>query len=261
MEYILVEISKWTTVFAFVFPRLLAVFMFLPFFAKETLSSLGRGGIVASIAMIMVPTIEVQYKAGDFDFTKFLFMLPKEILIGSLIGFILSLPFQFGSVAGKIIDLQRGDSISSTYDPMLKSNDSSLARMLNQGQFVIFFASGAFFFAIQAIYDSYVVWPVHEFIPEFDLADAISVGEIFQNVLYMSVLLAAPVFLCILVVDITMGFISRFVSNLQVFIVAFPIKGMLAGIVLVLYVTVMIDILEGELLKSGIVLEVVKNIL
>ena len=260
LDFFIVEAAKWIAGFSFAFPRLFAAFAVLPFFTRESIGVV-RGGFMVSVLILVIPLVSEQRRASDVTFTEFLFLLPKEVFIGLLIGFIISMPFHIGSAAGKIIDMQRGDSISSTFDPMLKAEESSLGRLINQGQFVLFFASGSFLLALQAIYESYLVWPVPQFLPQLNVATTESIGNMFQTMFYMSVVMASPIVILMLIVDVTMGFIGRFVTNLQVFIVAFPIKGLLAAFVLATYIVIIMRVLDDQLMQSGFLLDVLRGIL
>lgn len=261
MEYIITEASKWTEGFTYAFPRILAAFSMLPFMSKKYLGFYVRGGVVASVTLLLVPLINQQRIAHHIELHDFVFILTKELFIGLLYGYLIAIPFYIATLTGRIIDLQRGDSISSTYNPMLKSHESTTGKLFNQGLMVVFFSSGYFLYSLEAIYYSYEIWPIHQFIPRLNIEAVSNIASLFQTMFYMGVLLAIPILMVVLMVDTTMGLLNRFIPQLQVFIISFPIKGVLVALILVLYVPLINSLLHDQMNSTNELQLLIKSLI
>ncbi len=115
-------------------------------------------------------------------------------------------------------------------------NSSPLGQLLFQSLTYLFYTSGAFLAFIGVIYASYEIWPVARPLPShFSLALPLyfagKVGWLMGHML----LLAGPISVACLLTDISLGLVNRFASQLNVYVLAMPIKSGLAAFLLCFY--------------------------
>ena len=118
---------------------------------------------------------------------------------------------------------------------------------------VFFFISGGFLLMLEMLYRSFRIWNVFSWMPTLR-AESIPlwIAQISQLMVLM-LLIASPIVVAMLLAEMGLALVSRFVPQLQVFFLAMPIKSALAFLVLVLYVGVLFDYADtliGDLSKS-----------
>ena len=226
--------------------RLTPVFQIVPFLGGRHLGTIARGSFSLSIAMFLVPWLDRgadRLPAGLMDALP---LLAKETALGTLFGFLASLIFYAASGVGFLVDNQRGMAMASEVDPVSGMETSPLGSIVIETLIMAFIASGGLAFFFQALLSSYVFWPPFSFWPDWGAA-ALSrlVLSQFQWYAAIVVSLAAPMLMVCFLVDLGMGLMNRFASQLNVFFLAMPIKSALAMALMLVYWDVMFGLLSG----------------
>ena len=152
--------------------------------------------------------------------------------MGFAMGFMISMPFTIVSNAGIIIDHQRGGASLMVNDPTIQNQSSPLGTLFNFCLIYIFFVIDGPFLFIEAIITSYDVIPPDQFFnPHFFLKGS---GfwdmqiKVFNKVMIISVQLATPALLAILMTDVFLGIANRLAPQVQITFLGMPLKSLLA---------------------------------
>ena len=134
-------------------------------------------------------------------------------------------------------------------NPLTGSESSPFGILFLQAFTVYFFASGAFLVFLGLVYDSYVLWPPLSFLPQLppDIVD-FTLG-LADKVMYLSLVLAGPVVIAMFMAELGLALVSRFAPQLNVFVLAMPVKSGVALFILVLYGPFLFAYFEDELLE------------
>jgi type III secretion protein T len=165
-------------------------------------------------------------------------LIIKEVFLGLLIGLLSGLMFWSIQCAGFFIDNQRGAGQAAESDPLTGEQTSPTGAFLFQSAVYVFFATGAFLACLGIVFASYETWPAVQLLPAeiFKKPDLglFFAGKVAKLALDM-VLLSAPVVAACLLTDISLGLINRFAPQLNVYILAMPIKSGIASLLLFFY--------------------------
>ncbi|MEJ2754682.1 MAG: flagellar biosynthetic protein FliR, partial [Gammaproteobacteria bacterium] len=114
-------------------PRIASAFIMIPFFSRQMLpGALVKNGVVIALSMFLVPmNYDVAEVLNLYSYNTLALML-KEIFIGVVIGFIVTIPFWAVESVGFFIDNQRGSTMASTLNPLTGSQTSPLGVLFNQ---------------------------------------------------------------------------------------------------------------------------------
>ena len=235
------ELRQYAWALALVMARILPMFVVLPFTGRNLLPGLLRNVIVIAIGLFVVPTMVDDVKAAQLAGFPILGLILKEALIGLMLGYLVALPFWAVESAGFIIDNQRGASVAATINPITGHDTSPLGIMFNQAFVAFFFLIGGFQILLGLIYDSYLQWPPLSFWPELTPESAEIFVAQLNRLVTLALLLAAPVLIAMFISEVGLALISRFAPQLQVFILAMPIKSGLAMLMLGLYAALFFD--------------------
>ena len=229
-------------------PRIASAFIMIPFFSRQMLpGAVVKNGVVIALSMFLVP---INYGVAEvlnlYAYNTLLLML-KEIFIGVVIGFIVTIPFWAVESVGFFIDNQRGSTMGSTLNPLTGSQTSSLGVLFNQTMTTIFFVSGTFMILAEGLYRSFKIWPLLSYYPNFDLNFVDFFIEQIGFMLFLTVLLASPIIIAMFMSEFCFALINRFTPQLNVFILAMPVKSAVAVMLLVPYIYPMFGYLNDEL--------------
>ncbi len=216
-------------------PRFYIVFVIMPVLSKRFLGGgMIRNGVILSIALFLYPVNAGSIPAEMSNIDYFSILL-KETVLGIIIGYIATIPFWVAEGVGFLIDNQRGASMASTVNPMLREQTPPLGIFFSQLLCTLFVISGAMLALILVLVKSYVLWPVGVFFPEiFDGLDVFALSQL-DYLMTLIVVLSAPVVASMFLAEFALGLISRFSPQLNVFFLAMPIKSAVAFVVLILY--------------------------
>lgn len=233
------EVYRHLIAVAIGMPRIFMLCLIAPFFGSAVVSGQLRAALVFAIYLVLHPLVQSRMpaglpaSAGEMAFLGLL--LVKEIFLGLLLGWIAGIPFWAAQSGGFFIDNQRGASMAEGSDALSGEQTSPVGILLLQGAIYIFFISGAFLSFLGLVYSSYLVWPVASLLPVMNRAAAMLFAEQAGWLMLYMLLLAGPIAIACLLVDVSLGLVNRFASQLNVYVLAMPIKSGVASFILLVY--------------------------
>lgn len=212
--------------------RILPIIALAPFFGARVMPHPVKVVFALSLFVIFLPwLLQVTTTPINYSHTT-LMLLVKELFVGFVIGFMISIPFTIVSNAGIIIDHQRGGASLMVNDPTIQNQSSPLGTLFNYVLIYIFFLIDGPFLFIDAIMESYTIIPPDQFLnPQFFArsAEFWSVQmKLLNVVMTISIRLAAPALLAILMTDFFLGIANRLAPQVQITFLGMPLKSLLA---------------------------------
>ncbi|HET7868115.1 MAG TPA: type III secretion system export apparatus subunit SctT [Burkholderiaceae bacterium] len=227
---------------ALALPRVAAVFTLVPFLTTQMIPGLARAGLILMTALFMAPAAADMPPLG---ISLWVLVAAKEALIGTLLGLGFCVFIWALQSVGELVDLQTGSSNAAFFDPLGGHQGGPTSQLLGWLVITLFVSAGGLAALLAALADSYRLWPVASFFPrpgpvleQF----AVRKGDIF---FLWTVKLAAPVILVLLLAELGMGLVSRMAPQLNVFVFAQPLKSLLAVLMLLLFLGLVYDALQG----------------
>lgn len=217
------------------FARFMPIIALSPFFGAKVLPHPVKVAFALSIFVIFLPQlVNVTTTVIAFD-TITLMLIFKEIFVGTVLGFFVSMPFTIVQNAGIIIDHQRGGASLMVNDPTIQNQSSPLGTLFNMVLIFIFFMIDGPFLFLNAIINSYEIIPPDKFIDPHFFESYSSFWEVmiklFNRVMVISMQLAAPALLAILMTDVFLGIANRLAPQVQITFLGMPLKSLLALVV------------------------------
>ena len=227
-------------------PRLVPVFFILPVFSGQVVLGMVRNSLVLLLAIFVSPSIAA---GGMMHMAPLVLagMVLKEVLIGFLLGFAFSIFLWAIQNAGHLIDFQSGTANAAFFDPVSGHEGGPTASFLTYLAAALFMAGGGFEATLGLVFESYRIWPPDSFLPNVGTVLEQFAMKEGDSLMALTVKLAAPVVLVLVVVELGLGLVNRIAPNLNVFAVAQPLKGALAMLMLVLFLQFIYDALRSSL--------------
>jgi type III secretion protein T len=239
-------IKQFLIVYGLCAVRTLAAVSVTPFLSSQVVVGTARNGLVLAWTLMIYPIVEPTIPANLGSPLLIVSLLFKEIVLGILIGFFASKVFWVAMSVGFLIDNQRGAALAQVFDPNSGGETSPFGILLQNTLLCLFYSSGGFLLFLAGLFESYKVWPVFEFFPQFtDAFPTLLLSEV-DDFSRMVVLLAAPIVIIVFLTEFGLGLVNRFAPQLNVFVLAFPIKSLAAVFVLMLYVPYLFEGLAGR---------------
>jgi len=197
-------------------------------------------------ARLHAPAAEVIPLAGS---------LLEQLLIGAALGFLTRLLFTAIEMAGGLLDLFGGFSLSAAYDPLTTTMTSVLGRFYALLCTTLIFATNAHLLIFQGFMRTFSAVPLDATMSLNQLAATITkaVPEMFVSALQI----AGPLLVVLFIADLALGVLNRIAPQLNAFTMSFPIKVgltlLLVGLGLTLMPNTVIDIANRANQLVGVV--------
>ena len=188
-------------------------------------------GLAISLALVFLPHVIGVSKipAPTFDMV-FLGYCAKELLMGFILAFLVNIPFYIAQASGVLIDFQRGSSALQVQDPMLQTQASPLGLLYNYVYIVLFYEIGGMFIFLQALMNSYTAVPADAFIPTVFFHMKFGFWNFIMSLLTrftaISMQLAAPSLVAILMTDMFLGIANRLAQQVQIAFLGMSLKSL-----------------------------------
>lgn len=220
------------------FARFLPIIALSPFFGARVLPHPVKVCFAISMFVIMLPQlVTVTTTPIEYDF-RLVLLLIKEFFVGLVMGYLVSMPFQIVQSAGIIIDHQRGGASLMVNDPTIQNQSSPLGTLFNMVLiFLFYFINGPFIF-LDGVVNSYELIPPDRFFDPAFFASGSPFWDqqikLLNKVMVMTIQLASPALIAILMTDVFLGIANRLAPQVQITFLGMPLKSLLALLVVCL---------------------------
>lgn len=209
--------------------RILPITAIAPFLGSKNIPMAIRMMFSLSLVALFLPQNLMLSKAALPYFNlAFIGFLVKELLIGTILGFLAAGPFYIAQMAGTFIEHQRGASSLQVTDPTTQSQTGDIGLLYNYVLIALFFSLNGPFLFFDGLATSYQLIPVDGFIiPAFFSAETPFWKEmfgLFGKMMNLSIQLSAPALIGILLTDMFLGIANRLAPQVQIVFLGMALK-------------------------------------
>ncbi|WP_374563784.1 type III secretion system export apparatus subunit SctT [Ideonella sp.] len=206
-------------------PRPFVLFMVVPFLSRTMIPGNVRRGVVFLLAILMLP---LAGSAEGVTPVQALVIASKEGLIGLVLGLGLGVFMWAVHSVGDLVDFHTGAANAQFFDPAFGHQGGPTGQFLGWVMAVLFVSAGGLTGVVGLIAESYRVWPLAAPLPDLPrLLEAFAIHEA-DTLFNWIVKLGAPVLMVLMLVDLGLGLLGRFVPQFNVFVIAQPLKSLVA---------------------------------
>src|SRR5690625_3650655 len=193
----------------------------------------------------LIPAPDLQ----DTNIFGLFFLVLMQTLIGALMGLTMRVVFTAVQTAGEFIGLQMGLSFASFFDPATGANTAVLARILNVIAMLLFISVDGHLFLFEVLIYSFEILPIAP--ATFSTMGIGIFLEWTRYIWFSGLLLALPLIIVLLTINLSFGILNRTAQQLTVFAVGFPITLSVGFILLLLVIPYTAPFLT-DLFEQGI---------
>ena len=208
--------------FFLVFLRVGAIFMFMPVFDSKSIPLFFKVALAFATSIVLFPLLDLEPLPVLNNVFAMGVKVMGEILIGLVIGFSVKLIFAGIQLAGQLAGYQMGMALANVMDPSASQQVPLLAQFTNLVGLLIFVTINAHYWFIKALKHSFQIVPPLN--ANFNGSLMEHIIKMSGNVFVIGIQVGAPVIAALLVTSVAFGLIARTVPQMNVFIVAMPLK-------------------------------------
>lgn len=229
MQFTEAQISQWLADFFWPLLRIGAMVMAAPIFNTRQIPVRFRMLLAVLITLLVQPVLPAAPVVSVLS-TDALLIALQQIGIGAALGFLMQMAFQALIFGGQVMAYSMGLGFANMMDPTNGVQVPVIAQFWLILAMLAFLMMNGHLVLISAIVDTFTVLPV--------ATDGLSRAGLWELVSWASrmfaagVLMAMPVIISLLLINIGMGVVSRAAPQLNIFAIGFPITLMM-GFVLI----------------------------
>ncbi|MHB1041884.1 MAG: flagellar biosynthetic protein FliR [Eubacteriales bacterium] len=206
--------------FFLVFLRAVAFMMSGPLYAIKGLPPLVKVGFSLALAVVVFPVLDFKAPLPEGAWAYGLAVI-SETGVGVLLGTAVTMILNSIKMAGQFIDFQIGYSMATLIDPHGTQN-TLLSEYLYLLTLIFFLLMDGHYTLIAGLFKSYQIIPLSA--AAFGGGMAQILLKIFCGAFTIALQVSVPVLAVLMITDLSLGFLSRTVPQINVFITGFPVK-------------------------------------
>lgn len=215
------SISK-LELFIMVFFRVMALLMIMPIFDNQRIIPQFKILISIMIAFVLFPIVDAQNFVMPASIGMIFWIILKEIFLGLVIGFTAKLVFTAIELGSNFAGVQMGFGASSIVDPISSSSTLVISTFQVWVATMLFLSLNGHHLFFSAIAETFYKIPIGTASMTGALAQTIVDNT--ATVFVVSIKLAAPITAVMIMTNAVLGIISRFVPQMNVFVMSFPLS-------------------------------------
>jgi len=222
------------------------LFMF-PIFSSNVFPNRLKIGFALVVSLLFYSVVEVDVSRFPMSVIATGLLIIAEALIGLTLGLCLRMFFGSVQLAGQIIGFQMGFAMINVLDPQTGSNVSIMDQLGYWVCVIVFLLFNGHHIMFLAVIDSFKLVPIGFFMmQEAMLAKMLDLGA---QLFLLAIKIGAPVIASLAFVSVGFGLMAKFSPQMNVMIVAFPLK-IIAGLLLFGLVLQIIVIVTQSYIKE-----------
>jgi flagellar biosynthesis protein FliR len=236
--------------FLLVMVRLGAMIVIAPLFSSGVIPMKFKGLLAFFLALVIFPGLYAKGITLPPDLGKYYVMVFGEIVTGLYIGFLVSIIFTAFQLSGQYFAVQIGFGISEVLDPLAQVSVPIVGQLKNLIGLLVFLSMNGHHLMLEAIYRSYELAP-------FVNLNKVVTGSLmkfllssFSFMFIVAMKIAIPIVGTVFLISVSMGVLAKAAPQMNIMMLGFPFKIIVAFSVLVLISPLVIRVMHVSLEKT-----------
>jgi len=241
--------------------RIFPCLLLTPIFSFSVIKGVLRTAIAVALALFIAPVIKAQIDILEPDMLTLAGLALKELLLGTLLGLLLALPFWLYESIGALFDNQRGALMGGQINPQLGPDVTPLGKLMQQLLILLLMLGLGLSTITQIIWDSYHLWSATEWMPFPGEAGFHVWLGLLAKIFSDMVLYAGPPVALMLLLDFAIGIMSIYSPQLQATALTIPLKCLLGLLFFILYLPLLEHLGNARLYELRDLIPVLQQII
>lgn len=210
--------------FIVIFTRLSGMMTSAPLLSTYPIPIQVKTWFMALIAFIMFPIVIVQTGfPAPTSIPELTVILLKEFIIGYITGFVANVVFIGVEIAADLVSMQMGLTAAQAMNPMTGDTSPILSQAYTILASMIFIGMNAYHWIFAAIFKTFqLIPPGYGFVINGQITHNFAL--ITSQMFIVGLGIALPIFSVLMITDVLLGFVSKMMPKMNIFMVSMPIK-------------------------------------
>ncbi len=206
--------------FSLILSRVIGIFMGIPFLNTSFVPLNVRILLVIALSFFFTKINGLTFPVEKFSLIFFFFLVLKEVIIGFLLGVVVSIFIAVFSYAAEIISYFMGLTIVNVFDPSF-GQIAVLDRYFIALFYLLFFITDAYQIFLGSILKSFEVIPLNT---PINFEAFVYVLSKLPVIFFLGFKMAFPFALIMLIINVALALVNRLIPQINVFIVGLPLQ-------------------------------------
>ena len=200
-----------------------SIFLFMfPVFSSAVFPPTLKMGLAMVISLVFYSVVPVDLTRFPLDVISTGLLILAEVLVGLILGMCLRIFFGSVQLAGQVIGFQMGFAMINVVDPQTGANVSIMDQLGYWVCVVVFLILNGHHIILSAMINSFELVPLGGFVMQKILL--VKLLDLAGGLFLVAIKIGAPVIAALFFVSVGFGLVSKFAPQMNVMIVAFPLK-------------------------------------
>jgi flagellar biosynthetic protein FliR len=236
--------------FLLVMVRLGAMIAIAPFFSSGVIPMRLKALLAFLVSLVIFPLVSSRGVVIPGNMGEYALLVFGNVAIGLYMGFLVSVIFSAFQLAGQFFAVQIGFGINEVLDPLGQVSVPLVGQLKNLMGTLVFLAINGHHLMISAVSRSFDLAPVISFHRD-------AAGGLLKYLLYsfsgmfvVALKISLPVVATVFLVTITMGVLAKAAPQMNIMMLGFPFKIMVAFTVLFLSAPLIVRVMQVSLERT-----------
>ncbi|MGJ4746594.1 flagellar biosynthetic protein FliR [Leptospira sp. SA-E8] len=232
-------------VFLLILARIVGLLSVAPVFSFASISFPQRMTLGFLISVILFPVSASFVPPIPGNMTDYGLVVMAEVLIGVLMGFLVSLVFSSFQMAGEFFNVQLGFGYAEILDPISQTSLPVISTLKNMLGMLLFLSLGAYRFLFESLVYSFEKVQVLKLVPEIQDGLYKAMEEAVGAMFLVAFKISLPILGVLFLVTVSEALMGKAAPQLNILQLSFPIKIAIGLIVMILIVPFLITQMDN----------------
>ncbi|GBF37924.1 flagellar biosynthetic protein FliR [Leptospira johnsonii] len=232
-------------VFLLILARIVGLLSVAPVFSFASISFAQRMTLGFLISVILFPVSASFVPPIPGNMTDYGLVVIAEVLIGVLMGFLVSLVFSSFQMAGEFFNVQLGFGYAEILDPISQTSLPVISTLKNMLGMLLFLSLGAYRFLFESLVYSFEKVQVLKLVPEIQDGLYKAMEEAIGAMFLVAFKISLPILGVLFLVTVSEALMGKAAPQLNILQLSFPIKIAIGLVVMILIVPFLITQMDN----------------
>ncbi len=218
--------------------RISGIFISSPFFNSRNIPNYIKAGFCFILSLVLAPILLQNAAPIPSSLYRYATIILSELLLGIILGFVVSLIFSAMQMAGQLIDMQIGFGIVNVFDPQSGQQIPLIGNFKYILALLVFITINGHHVLIDTLFYSFKVIPIMQVVIPYQITAFII--DLVGEMIIIALKISLPVLIAIIITDVALGILARTMPQMNIFVVGIPAKIFIGLFVLTLALPIFI---------------------
>lgn len=233
--------------FLLILTRMSGFIFSAPFYSLSNVPKRVQIGLSVFISIILFETLDVS-KLEYIGVIGYAGLVIKELLIGLVMGYIMSVCIYILNFSGQLIDMEIGFSMVNVMNPTANMTTTVTGNLYTYFVMLVLLASDLHRYMLKAMIDAFTFIPIGEAV--IDMSMYKIMVTFIKDYFIIGFRIILPIFAAMLIINVVLGVLAKVAPQMNMFVVGMQLKVFVGLILLALaakYIPVVSELIYSEI--------------